>query len=81
VFIETVQKKKLATSDAGLWNTTLRSFFYKRPETGKSSDYKTIAWKNEVSSKVRLEVGAARILRRLSRPTSYNPRELILDLA
>jgi len=60
---------------------TRRRFFYKHPETGKSSDYKTIAWKNEVSSKVRLEVAAAQTLRQLSKPTSYNPRELILDLA
>ena len=60
---------------------TLRRFIYKHPETGKSSDYKTIEWKNEVSSNVRLEVAAAQILHQLSKTTSYNPRELILDLA
>jgi len=75
-----LQKKK-TMSDAEVWNMTLRRFIYKHPETGKSSDYKTIEWKNEVSSNVRLEVAAAQILRQLSKTTNYNPRELILDLA
>jgi hypothetical protein len=60
---------------------TVQRVSYKHPETGKCSDYKTIAWINEVSSKVGLEVTAAQILGQLSKPTSYNPRELILDLA
>jgi hypothetical protein len=34
-------------------------FFYKRSDKRKSSDYKTIAWKNEVSSKVSLEDATA----------------------